>query len=182
MKIRVIISLIAAFIISGCQKSESETSNKDASLKKITFIESLKKKGDVTIISSDLILFNEIETNRDQEVSQRGPYQCNITTTIIYRVSDQKALKFSDIFILNSQGEIFKSIKSNLQNQNTDEIDEEIKSAISELDFKIFNSKEFNFISYSNPADSCDLTVMDKNMQTRIISPFFNDYMKNQFK
>ncbi len=147
-----------------------------------TFILCEKTEGRLVSITQDLFIVSHIESNMDQPIESRGPYQCHESTSL-YRLSKPGLLKSHEIFV-QSTGKIVASLKKEAQKLKIQfhVNDEELKDIIDSHQFRFLSKKEFNLIDITAIAQTCDVNVFENPLPTKILFPFFSEYMKSQLK
>jgi hypothetical protein len=136
----------------------------------------------LNIISPYLIFIGEIETNRNQTMSERmgAAYQCHLSTKLI-RLPDGKELIYSDIFSVKEKV-VVDSISKYLKDNKIkfEESDLELTGE-SLVQFYALNNYEFSLIDTKSIADSCN-PLFDKKIPINIISPFLTKWIKQQLQ
>ena len=180
MKKTIFLILACMFLIS-CNKNE-ENNPISEKLLRDSIINIYKSRGNVQIISPDLILLTEFESNGDQPVEQRGAYQCAVTYNHVIHLSSLKQVDYQTAFNTYSE-KVVEAIlkKAKLNGLDEDEIVDRqaIKRELENMDFKIINKDEFNFILYMS-SDSCESTIFNKNLPLKVIEPYLTDWFKNK--
>jgi len=174
---------MACMFLISCNKNE-ENNPISEKLLRDSIINIYKSRGNVQIISPDLILLTEFESNGDQPVEQRGAYQCAVTLNNIIQLSSLREINYQTAFSAESE----KVVEAILKKAKFNGIDEDeivdrlaIKRALENMDFKIINKDEFNFILYMS-SDSCESTIFIKNMPLTVIEPYLTDWFKNKLR
>ena len=147
-----------------------------------SFILCEKTEGRLVAITQDLFIVSRIESNVDQPIESRGPYQCNESTSL-YRLSKPGLLGSHEIFEQSTK-KIVASLKKEAQKLKIQYhvSDDELKDIIESLQFRFLNKKEFNLIDITAIAQTCDVNVFENPLPTKILFPFFSEYMKSQLK
>jgi hypothetical protein len=136
----------------------------------------------LNIISPYLIFIGEIETNRNQTMSERmgAAYQCHLSTKLI-RLPDGKELIYSDIFSVKEKvvvDSISKYLKDNKIKFKESDLELTGESLVQ---FYALNNYEFSLIDTKSIADSCN-PLFDKKIPINIISPFLTKWIKQQLQ
>jgi len=197
---KLLLSSIILISLSACfQKNEKNNEVNTASESKIASVDSklivenfekliskYKTTGEedwLNIISPYLIFVGEIETNRNQSISERmgGAYQCNLSTNLI-RVTDGKKLIYSDIYSVKEK--VVVDAISKYLNDNKINFDESNLELTSEslVEFYTLNNYQFSLVDTKSIADSCNQPLFDKKIPIYVISPYLTKWMKQQLQ